>query len=109
MLRRAYCSLVGPDRAAALYLFCAVCIRLIFAFAAVGAFLREVNTVGLNFFLWAFICNVTALATLETGSFCLAAVHFILTWLVGLGIGPLLSRAFPLPVLLGVDVVEALR
>jgi len=48
--------------------------------------------VGLNFFLWAFICHMSAFATVETGSFCLAAVHLGLTWLVGLGIGPLLSR-----------------
>jgi len=48
--------------------------------------------VGLNFFLWAFICHVSAFATVETGSVCLAAVHLSLTWLVGLGIGSLLGR-----------------
>jgi len=35
---------------------------------------------------------VSAFATVETSSFCLAAIHFGLTRLVGLGIGPLLSR-----------------
>jgi len=65
--------------------------------------------VRLNFFLWAFICHVSAFATVETGSFCLAAVHFNLTWLVGLGIGPLPSRGLSFAVLLGVDMVEGLR
>jgi len=35
VLRRAYCSLVGSDRAASISLLCAVCIPLIFTFAAV--------------------------------------------------------------------------
>jgi len=46
--------------------------------------------VGLNFLLWTFICHVSTFATVETGSFCLAAIHFSLTGFVGLGIGPLL-------------------
>ena len=48
--------------------------------------------VGLNFFPQALICHVAAFATVETGSFCLAAIHFSLTRLVGLGVGPFLSR-----------------
>ena len=48
--------------------------------------------VGFYFFLWAFICHVFAFATVETGSFCLAAIHFSLTGLVGLRIGSLLGR-----------------
>jgi len=44
-----------------------------------------------NFFLWAFICNVSVFTTVETGSFCFAAVYIRVTWLVGLGIGPLLG------------------
>jgi len=47
--------------------------------------------VGLNFFFWAFICHVSAFATVQAGSFSLAAVHFSLTWLIGFGIGPLLD------------------
>ena len=48
--------------------------------------------VGLTLFPWALIWHVSAFATVETGSFCLAAVHFSFTWLVGLCIGPHLGR-----------------
>jgi len=48
--------------------------------------------VGLNLFLWALICPPSAFATIETGSFCLAASYLGITCLVGLGMGPLLAR-----------------
>ena len=82
VLRRAYCSLEGSERAAAIQLLSVVCIRFRFAFTAVWAFCSEGNIVGLNFFLCAFICHVSALPIVETGSFCRTAIHFGLTgWL----------------------------
>jgi len=52
--------------------------------------------VGLNLLLWAFICHVSAFATVDTGSFCFEAMHFGLTRHVGLGLGTLLGRGLSL-------------
>ena len=51
---------------------------------------------GLNSLLWAFICHVTAFATVDTGSFCFAVMHFGLTGHVGLGLDTLLGRGLSL-------------
>ena len=51
----------------------------------------------LNFLPWAFVCHLTAFATVQRGSFCLAVVHLSLSWLVGLGVGPLRDRGLACP------------
>jgi len=52
---------------------------------------------------------VSAFATVETGCFCLAAIPSALLGLLDLRYVLFLAGAFPLPVFLGVDVVEGLR
>jgi len=50
--------------------------------------------IGLYFLLWAFICHVSAFATVETGSFGLPAVHLSLAGLLILGVCLLLYWGF---------------
>jgi len=47
-----------------------------------------------DFLLWAFICHVSAFATVETGSFSLPAVPFSLAGFLILGLGLLLCWGF---------------
>ena len=48
--------------------------------------------VGLDFFLWAFSCHVSAFSTVKTCSFSFAAVHFSLAGFLSLSAGRLLHR-----------------
>src|SRR6266404_3893093 len=53
----------------------------VFCFAAV-CILREANMVCLDFFLWAIICHVSALPTVETCAILLSSIHFCLARLL---------------------------
>ena len=65
--------------------------------------------VGLHIFLWPFICHVSAFATVETGSFCLAGLITALLGLWDLVYVLFLAGDFSLPVFLYIDVIEGLR